>query len=479
MVDADNKIESMVSINQIQKARKRPVKILQFGTGNFIRAFCDYYIQLANDKNNFNGNIIILKSTLSGGLEIFEKQDNLYTVSIRGVEKGEFVSENKIINSVCGTININEDYNNFLELAKIDSLLFIFSNTTERGIIFDSDNSLTENNNDTFPAKLTKLLYQRYKFFNGEKTKGLYILPCELIDNNGDKLKECVKSYISLWNLEEDFEIWNENSVYYCNTLVDRIVSGYSPNSIKSLGYKDELNVVGEPFGLWVIEEKAKIKELLRMEEISDIVFDYPQKYKLIKVRLLNGVHTIMASIALLKGLKTVYQAMTHQEISKIIIQILYEEIIPSMDLDKELLIEYADKLIDRLNNSFLEHKLESIALNSITKFKVRVLPSLKAYFDKYHILPGGIILALSSLINLFLKGSYEDEYLKIDLNKEECKIKTESEFIKFFLSIENEQIETKIDKILKNQQFWGEDLTQYNGLAKTVYQIILEGYDG
>lgn len=438
-------------ISEVKKALKRPVKVPQFGTGNFLRAFVDYYIQMMNDLNDFYGNVVIIKSTIKGDIRAFEKQKNLYTVIHKGCENNKPIKKQTLINCIDRVININKDFKKYIELAEISDLEFIISNTTEAGIFFDS------NNDCNFAANLTKFLSHRYKHFNANKDKGLYIIPCELIDNNADILKECVNKYIDCWNLEKKFKYWINNNNYFCNSLVDKIVSGY-PNEPTTLGHKDKLAVEGELYGQWVVEDKGDITKKFPTSCIGDIIFDNPKTYKIMKVRILNGAHTAMVALGIYKNKKTVFDVMNDVVLSKYLEKLVHKEIIPTLEFDKESLTEYAKKAFERFKNPYLRHNIEAISLNSVSKFRVRLLPSLLEYIRRYKEIPLNIVLAFTYLLKM-----YNDSIEKINDSDAVIEIFRQKRVLE----------ETRyIFEIMSDEKLWGMDLTKIKGLYGKIKEL-------
>ncbi|MGN0747728.1 MAG: tagaturonate reductase, partial [Aristaeellaceae bacterium] len=277
-------------------APQRPVKVLQFGEGNFLRAFVDYFIDIANEKTDFNGSIALVKPINIGTLfPAFKEQDYRYTVMLRGLVDGEAVEQTRVITSVADAVDAYADYDRYAAYAKLDSLRFIVSNTTEAGIVLDESDKLELCPPATYPGKLTKLLYERAEHFNYAADKGLIILPVELIDDNGIMLKKCVKALAKIWNLGEKFEQWLEEACVFTSTLVDRIVTGYPRGEDQAiwekLGYEDRILVTAEPFGLWVIESGKDISQELPLPQcgLPVIYTDNQKPYKQRKVRILNG----------------------------------------------------------------------------------------------------------------------------------------------------------------------------------------------
>ncbi|MEE1074290.1 MAG: tagaturonate reductase, partial [Acutalibacteraceae bacterium] len=323
------------------KKNNHPIKVLQFGEGNFLRAFVDYMIDIANEKGVFDGSIAIAKPISFGNLQAFCEQDNLYTVVLRGKENGEVVNDSRIITSVSKVLDCADDYEEYMALARLDTLRFVVSNTTEAGIVLDEKDSF-DGLPSTYPGKLTKVLFERYTAFSGAKDKGLIILPVELIEENGKKLKECVMALCDVWNLPYEFKAWvNENNVF-CSTLVDRIVTGYprgyADKVCEELGFDDKLVDIGEPFALWVIESEKDISGELPLDKIGlPVIFtDNHKPYKERKVRVLNGAHTSSVLAGYLYGLDIVRDCMSDNLMGKFIRRVVNDEIVPQVNLPLE-----------------------------------------------------------------------------------------------------------------------------------------------
>ena len=465
----------MLKITDYAKLKERPIKVIQFGEGNFLRAFVDYFIQKLNDSDTPLGNVAIIKSIKQGTLEMFNAQNNLYSVVLRGKKNNKVVEDATIIDSISCAIDMHIDYNAYLKLAEEESVKFIISNTTEAGIVFNENDNFAEELNISYPAKLTKFLLNRYKKL-GDKG-GLYIIPCELIDNNADKLKECVDKYIDSWSLPEDFKLWNNSEVFYCNSLVDRIVTGYPKNNdneiFNKLGYWDNLVTVAEPFGLWVIEEKGEIKKHFRAN-LPEIIFtNSVEHYKTRKVRLLNGAHTSLVPVAFLSGLTTVGDAMDDKIISSFVKNTLFNEIIPTVPLETQELIDFANAVIERFENPFVNHLLLSIALNSISKWRVRVLPSFREYYNKFNKLPNNLVLSLAFLIKMYSELIKEGETYKAECFGLSYNLNDDDNVLEFFSKNSKLSDSELADKTLSNKDFWGEDLTLYISLTDKIKDIL------
>ena len=459
-----------------------PERIIQFGEGNFLRAFVDWMVQEMNDKASFNSSIVVVQPIDRGMIDLLNEQNGLYTLVTKGLKNGQAVKESQLIKSISRGINPYTHFQEYLKLAENPEMRFIVSNTTEAGIIFHEGDTFEMQPPASFPAKLTKLLYHRFKTFNGDATKGFVVLPCELIDRNGDKLKNCIKNYIELWKLEREFSLWIDNANIFTNTLVDRIVPGYNAETAAEIeateGYTDKLVVEGEHFHLWVIEGPQSLKNELPSEKagLNILITDDVTPYRTRKVRLLNGPHTVMAPVAYLSGIEFVGDAVDHADLGAFIHQTIYNEIITALSMPKEESEAFAKEIIDRFKNPFVKHALLSISLNSVSKFKARVLDTLKEYLAKTGELPTNLVVSLAALM-AFYRGSVNG--IKIDLK--------DDDYIISFFNTNWEKVDNRskgisgmVTEFLSSNMIWGEDLTKIKGLseATTFYldRIVNEG---
>ena len=458
-----------------EKAIKKeyPIKVMQFGEGNFLRAFVDYMIDILNEKGIFNGSIAIVKPISFGNLDMFKEQDNLYTVLLRGKENGKVVNDSRIITSVSKVLDCAEDYNEYVSLAKLDTLRFIVSNTTEAGIVLDKDDSF-DGLPSTYPGKLTKFLYERFNAFSGAEDKGLIILPVELIEENGKKLKECVLALCDAWNLSKEFKTWVENCNTFCSTLVDRIVTGYprgyADKVCEELGYEDKLVDIGEPFALWVIESDKDISNELPLDKIGlPVVFtDNHKPYKERKVRVLNGAHTSSVLAGYLYGLDIVRDCMSDEIMGKFIRNVVNNEIVPQVNLPLEEVKEFANSVFERFENPYIDHALLSISLNSVSKWTARVLPSFKDYCKNKKELPKLITFSFAALLAFYSSNNLkEDGLYSKRFNGDEYVIHDDKAVLEFFA--ENTGKKDFVELACKNTDFWGEDLTFYNNFTEEV----------
>ncbi len=452
-----------LKLNTVIDSSKKPIKVLQFGEGNFLRAFTDWMLDIINEKTDFNAGIQIIQPIKNGMGELINAQDGLYHVLLEGIENSKKIQTFRLITCVNGVTNPYEDYSAYLALGENPDLEFIISNTTEAGIEFNSEDKNFSIPPKTFPGKLTALLYHRFRHFNSSPPKGLTILPCELIENNGLKLKECVLQYIELWSLPESFKEWIEHDIWFCNTLVNRIVPGFPGSRIEKLhevlGYKDHLIVNAEYFHLWVIEGPEILKEQLYINPsgLNIIVTNQLETYRTRKVRILNGAHTAMVAYGIMNGLQKVRDVIEDQTAGQFIKDIIFKEIIPSLETPNQAMEIYAKDVLERFQNPFIQHYLSDISLNSISKFKVRVLPSLLSFINKFDKIPEGLATAFAYLL-LYYRGEYRN--LKITLRDDE-------EVIAFFQKTwQLGDITLSLNTILSNKSLWGLNLNEVKYLS-------------
>ncbi len=406
----------MKDLNRSNFDRPRhPEQVLQFGGGNFLRCFVDWQIDLLNERKGLDAGIVVVRTIDSEQLPSLNIQDGLYTSLLRGYdEKGELRNEQRIISSVNREVSVYREYEQFLELAHNLQLRFIVSNTTEAGIAFSERDRFEDTPPATYPAKLTRFLYERFSFCEGKTNTGFILLPCELIDYNGDELKRIVLKYIELWGLPHQFRDWVETVNTFCSTLVDRIVTGYPKDDAaeleQELGYHDRFMVTSEYFHLFVIQAPKWVGEELKLEGSGlhvELVEDL-KPYKQRKVGILNGCHTALTPVAWLCGIEFVKDAINDSQLENFLAKLLDKEIIPCLPLPVEELKPYADSVIARFRNPFLKHKLLDISLNSMTKFRTRLLPQLLRYCEDNGNVPPLMSLALAALI-CFYRGQLND----------------------------------------------------------------------
>ena len=448
-----------------------PIKVVQFGEGNFLRAFVDYAFQRLNNEVDFNAGIAVVQPLKEGMVNMINDQDGLYTLFMNGIKKGEKIQDIQLISNIVKAINPYSDFADYLALAKEPALQFIVSNTTEAGIEFLDTDTPDMQPPSAFPAKLTVLLHERFKHFNGDASKAVTIIPCELIDYNSETLKKCILQYCDLWNLDAAFVKWVSEDCTYHSTLVDRIVPGYPRAEIEEynskLEYQDNLIVAAEPFFLWAIEGGEDLKAKLPFDktDLNVKIVDDIRPFKMIKVRILNGAHTAMVPVSLLFGnqlvMETVNGGFTGPFVDNVI-----AEISETLPMDKNEITAYAEEVMDRFRNPFIKHALADIALNSISKFKVRVLPSLLGYYTTTKKLPTSLTFSLACLIQ-FYKGTWNNEALPV---------KDTPELVEAFKKAwELGNIESVVAAVLANTDFWDEDLNKVEGLSQALVHALNE----
>ena len=457
-----------------------PERVLQFGEGNFMRAFVDFFIDQMNETADFNSKVVLVqpipKFTTPDVGDFINKQEGLYTLYLRGSENGREVNQNRIISCVSRCLNAYSDYDSVMECANNPDLRFITCNTTEAGIVYDPSCNFTDKPANSFPAKLTQFLYKRFETFGTETGKGFIILSCELIDNNGKELEKCVLNHAKDWNLGQEFINWIEQENIFCSTLVDRIVTGYPRSDAESLnkenGYIDNAIDTGEIFGFWVIEGPQSIKEEFPCDKanLPILITDDHKPYKQRKVRILNGAHTSMVLGAYLAGQDIVRDCMKDDVIRDYMNKTIYEEIMPTLTLSKEELEQFASSVTDRFENPFIDHALLSISLNSTAKWKARVMPSLEGYVAKTGKIPACLSASLAFYL-AFYKGTgfTKDGFMGNRKGKNEYKISDDQDVLTFFDAHKNDDAKTYVHAVLSESSFWGKDLCTINGLEDVV----------
>lgn len=457
-------------------AASRPVKVLQFGEGNFLRAFVDYFIDIANEKTDFNGSVALVKPISIGTLfPAFKEQDYRYTVLLRGLVDGQAVEQSRVVTSVSDAVDAYADYDAYAAYAKCETLRFIVSNTTEAGIVLDESDKLELCPPNSYPGKLTKLLFERAEHFNYAMDKGLIILPVELIDDNGIMLKKCVKALCKLWNLGEKFERWLDEACVFTSTLVDRIVTGYPRGEDQAiwqqLGYEDRILVTAEPFGLWVIESEKDISAELPLPQcgLPVIYTDNQKPYKQRKVRILNGAHTSFVPMAFQCGYDYVLDAMNDPMIKTFMQKTLYDEVIPTLTLPKDDLMAFAEAVTGRFMNPYIKHALLSICLNSVSKWRARCMPSLLVYAEKEGKLPEHLTFSLAALMSLYHGGKIVDGKLECIRDGETYTLQDDAAVLTFFAEKSSLPARQMVEAFLGNEGFFGADLIKVPGIVESV----------
>ena len=453
-----------------------PEKVMQFGEGNFLRAFVDYFFDVANEKAGWNGKVALVQPIAMGLTEYINKQDGLYTLYLRGSEKGEKIDYKRVISSCSRCMNPYGEWDKVLELARSKDLEIIVSNTTEAGIVHDTESQFDQNPPISFPAKLTRVLFERFT----AGLPGIVMLSCELIDNNGKELLNCVNQYIDDWKLSDDFRAWVNNENIFCSTLVDRIVPGRirDPKEVAALdaanGYEDPLTDVGEIFGVWVIEGPQELEDRLPFKKAGVPVMVVPDvtPYKKRKVRILNGAHTGFVLGAYLAGFDIVRDCMHNDNIRGFMNKMLYEEVIPTLPLDKDDLMAFAEAVQDRFNNPFVNHELMSISLNSTSKWKARNLPSFLEYIKTEGKLPACLTMSLAAYI-----AFYSNDIQELNEKGLVCRRPKGNDYLisddrwalEFYWAHKDDSAEALVNAVLTNEQMWDQDLTKIEGLEAAV----------
>ena len=457
-----------------------PIRVLQFGEGNFMRAFVDYFFDIANEKAGFNGKVALVQPIAMGLTDLVNKQEGLYTLYLRGSENGQKVDAKRVISACDCCLNPYDKagYDKIMEIAESDDLDIIASNTTEAGIAYDPSCNFDDQPAASFPGKLTQVLYRRYK----AGKKGIVVLSCELIDNNGKELLKCVNQYIDQWKLEDGFKNWVNNDNIFCSTLVDRIVPGRirDPKEVEKLeaenGYHDELIDVGEIFGVWIIEGPEGLEDRLPFKKAGVNVHVVPDvmPYKHRKVRILNGAHTGFVLGAYLSGQDIVRDCMQNATISGFMNKMLSDEVIPTLvdHLDENDLNQFAAAVKDRFNNPFVNHELMSISLNSTSKWKARNMPSFLQYIDKNGKLPVCLTMSLAAYIAFYSNDIQELTDAGLVCKRPKGNTYTVSDdrwALEFFYDHRNDSEEDLVKAVLGNEKMWDQDLNKIEGLTDKV----------
>ena len=446
------------------QAKKYTEKIIQFGEGNFLRAFIEWIIWKTNQKTDFNGSVVVVQPIEKGMVGWLNEQDGLYHLNLQGLQNGQPVDSVDLIDVVSRGLNPYEDFEAYLKLAEQPEIRFVISNTTEAGIAFDPACKFTDKPASSYPGKLTQLLYHRFDYFSGDMSRGLILFPCELIFENGKHLKECILQYIDLWQLGEDFRNWFLNACGVYSTLVDRIVPGYPRDTAEQLcervGYKDNLLDKAEIFHLWVIEAPKEIAAEFPADQAGLNVLFVPSEapYHERKVTLLNGPHTVLSPVGYLSGLNTVKECCEDELVGPFVRRVRYEELLPTLNLPKEELVKFADDVMERFRNPFVKHFVTSIMLNSFPKFKTRDLPGLKTYLERMGELPKGIVLGLAAICTYYKGGKRGDDEI---VPNDDPKI---LELLQKLWATGD--IATVARGVLADEFIWGEDLNQIPGLT-------------
>lgn len=428
-------------------ARKETV--IQFGEGGFLRGFADYFFQKLQDKGLFDGSVVIVQPIEKGMCSVLEQQGCEYNLFLRGIDNGQVVDEHTHIDIISRCVNPYENFESYMKLAENPDFRFIVSNTTEAGIEYVDSNQFTDAPARSFPGKLTQLLYKRFRL----GLKGFIILSCELIDHNGEELEKCCLRYADLWGLGEEFKTWLVQENDFCSTLVDRIVTGFPRDEHEELcrriGEQDNIMDTAEIFHLWVIQGSHEDELPLQKAGFHVVWTDNVDPYKKRKVRILNGAHTSMVLGAHLYGLKTVGECLKDEKVSALLRKCIFGEIIPAIG-DTEDNRKFGEAVLERFSNPFIKHMLLSIALNSVSKFRARVLPTILEYRDMFGSCPQGLTFSLAALIAFYRTDDANDSQEIMDFMKT-----------------------APVEDILKREDYWGQDLSPLLGDVKKWYELI------
>ncbi len=454
-----------------------PEKVLQFGGGNFLRAFVDWMIDVYNEQTGSDLGVLLVTPIERDNYKKWQEQEGLYHVLTRGFQNGKIVDESRLVSSISRILHLYPKWDEFLKSAENPDTRFVVSNTTEAGIRFSEKDQASDTPPNEFPAKLTLWLYRRYQHFNGNPEKGCIMIPVELILKNGEMLQKCMLQNIDNWGLEEGFKQWIINHNIFCNTLVDRIVPGVGRDVLseewEKLGYQDTAITEGEAFHFWVIEGPEIVQQELPLDKAGlHVIFtDDQTPYRTRKVRILNGAHTSMVPVGYLYGTETVRKTVEHEVMGKFVLKTIFEEIIPTLDLPDDELQQYAQDVLDRFKNPFIKHQLISIALNSISKFETRVLPSLLEYYNRKGKLPENLVFSMAALIR-FYKGDY---------NGENIPLKDDPEAISFLSGLWQDcdgtsaALSTLAEKVLRWEYAWKKDLSTIPGFKEKLSRYLID----
>lgn len=464
----------------------RPEKVMQFGEGNFLRAFVEWMFQKLEQAGKFSGKVVVVQPIENGMADELNAQDGLYTLLLRGLKDGKPIEQREIITNISRAINAYTDWAEVVKTFCSPDLEFFVSNTTEAGIVFDAEDSLAATPPNSYPAKLTALLYERYKNLQGAKDKGLVIIPCELIEDNGKNLRKIVLQLCAKWSLPKEFVAWVENCNTFVSTLVDRVVTGYPRDEIteicQSLGYEDKLVVTGELYHLWVIEgPKELAKKLPFVEAGLNIIWTEDQRrYRDRKVRILNGGHTTGIPVSYQYGLSTVKEMMDDPVTGDFVRKAIYEEILAGMTDDQQAIKELADEVVNRFCNPYIKHYLLSILLNSSSKYRARVLPSVIDFQAKHGVLPKRLTFALASLLNIYRIGAFQnkDFICKTDDDREFTMQDDASTLEKFAALWQQYKEKTHslgetVVALLGAEEVWGQNLNNIPQLSEKIEEYL------
>ncbi len=481
-------VKKLPLIQEVNKVKPLPIKVLQFGEGNFLRAFVDWIINSMNKKGVFNGGVAVVQPMPFGRCKELKEANCLYTLYLQGLQDGKAQRVHEVINAIQDALNPFEEYEKYLKYAESPELEFVISNTTEAGIAFDPEDTDFSSCPKSYPGKLLAFLERRYNTVK----KGLFIIPCELIDHNGETLKEVLVKLARHCNKDEKFVSWIENENRFYNTLVDRIVPGYPRNEAdqfqQELGYQDNNMVVGEIFHLWCLDAQttndkelnkknlALLKENLPTEKagLNVLFVDSIVPYKQRKVKILNGSHTTLVPVSYLSGIDTVRETIEDEQLGKFVKEFIFNEVIPTIDIPHDQMVAYSNSVLERYMNPYVRHELMSIALNSCSKYKERVLPTVLQYIERKNELPKHALFSLASLM-VFYRG------IRPICNNQVIDLKDDPKFIEMFKELWANYENTKegarklVKQVLGLKEHWGCDLNQVSGVTDFVSEALFE----
>ncbi len=439
-------------------------RVIQFGKGNFLRGFAEWIISEMNNKLDTDMGVTIIQSVVGSQNYTLNEQEGLYHLVTKGIKDGVASREVSLLDVVNECIDPYSNPDKFMALAEDLNNRFVISNTTEQGITYSDSDKFDVVPAMNFPAKLTQLMYRRFEVCGGDTKRGFIIIPCELIENNGANLKECVMKYCELWGLSSEFKTWIEEANFFANTLVDRIVSGFPKSGVEELyseiGFEDKLVVESEPYHLWVIQgDEIIAKEFAADKAGTQVLFvDDITPYRERKVTLLNAPHTALSPVGFLSGLDTVKECVEDEQVGAFVKRVMQEELLPTVSLPREELEQFAKDVVDRFSNPYIRHMITGIMLNSFSKYKSRNLPPLKRYVAKNGTLPKGLVLGLAAVIIYYKGGKRGDETIEL---KDDPRV---IELLASLWSGERSNLEIA-HAVLSEESIWGEDLTQVEGL--------------
>lgn len=477
---------------RFDRTRALPIKALQIGEGNFLRGFADWMLHAATGRGVFEGGVAVTQPRPTGKphMDQLKAQQGVYTLLVRGIRDGRRVEERETISILTRMIDPYEEWEDYLAIAEGPELAFVISNTTEAGLAYQPSEWRPGEPVLSFPGKLTAFLYRRYETFAGDPAKGLVHLPCELLDRNGERLLETVLKHADDWGLPEPFKAWVREANRFLNTLVDRIVTGYPGDEADALfaewGYADPMLTTAEPYYFWAIQGDAELEKRLPLAGAGLNVrwVDDLAPYQLRKVRILNGTHTMMATIGLANGVREVREALEHPALGPKFMQGLFDEIVPGLPLDRGEMIAYANETLERFRNPFIKHKLSDIAMNSLSKWKVRLLPTLKAHYARTGAAPAALTESLASLLRLYrherVAGEPPQSRLPdgaaFPLRDDPALLARIAEVWAPYYRDGEASIAGCVRGILSLTAIWEEDLTAYPGLADAVTAHLVRG---